>query len=88
MQSARMIQGEGKQHDISRDMRSGGITGLYPTADGWLYLSANTTRFWRWLCVATRLEALSDDPRYGTVKKCAAHADELVPRLCMVLATR
>jgi len=50
MQSARMIQAEGEAHDISRDMRSGGITGLHPTGDGYLYLSANTPHFWNALC--------------------------------------
>ncbi|MHA6723965.1 CaiB/BaiF CoA transferase family protein [Sphingomonas sp. RS2018] len=81
MQSARMVQAEGERHDISRDMRSGGITGLHPTKDGWLYLSANTARFWRALCERVGLDDLADDPRYDSVKKRAAHADELVPRL-------
>lgn len=81
MQSARMIQGPGERHDISRDMRSGGITGLHPTADGWLYVSANTPHFWRALCERTGLAALADDPRYDTVKKRAVYADELVPQL-------
>jgi len=88
MQSARMVQGEGERHDVARDMRSGGITGLHPTADGWLYLSANTARFWRALCERTDLTTLGDDPRYDTVKKRATHADELVPQLRDVLLTR
>ncbi|TRW16820.1 CaiB/BaiF CoA transferase family protein [Glacieibacterium frigidum] len=88
MQSARMVQGPGERHDISRDMRSGGITGLHPTAEGWLYLSANTAHFWRALCELTGLAALADDPRYDTVKKRAEHADELVPQLREVLLTR
>lgn len=88
MQSARMIQGPGESHDISRDMRSGGITGLHPTAEGWLYLSANTPRFWRALCDLTGLADLADDPRYDTVRKRADHADEIVPRLRHVLLTR
>ncbi len=88
MQSARMVQGEGERHDISRDMRSGGITGLHPTANGWLYLSANTAHFWRALCELTGLAELVDDARYDTVKKRAAHADELVPQLREVMLTR
>lgn len=88
MQSARMIQGEGERLDISRDMRSGGITGLHPTAEGWLYLSANTPRFWRALCERLDLAELADDPRYDTVKKRARHADELLPQLRTVLAER
>lgn len=88
MQSARMVRAEGERHDISRDMRSGGITGLHPTADGWLYLSANTTRFWQALCERLGLTDLIDNPRYDSVKKRAAHADELVPQLRETLARR
>lgn len=81
MQSARMVQAEGEANDIARDMRSGGITGLHPTADGYLYLSANTPHFWTALCGRTGLSALGRDPRYDTVRKRAAHADELLPAL-------
>lgn len=88
MQSARMVQAEGERHDISRDMRSGGITGLHPTADGWLYVSANTPRFWRALCERTGLTSLADDPRFDTVKKRAAQADQLVPQIRAVLLTQ
>lgn len=88
MQSARYVQAAGEQHDISRDMRSGGITGLHPTADGWIYLSANTAHFWEALCERTGLETLSGDPRYDSVKKRAEHANELVPKLREVLASR
>jgi len=88
MQSARMIQAEGEAHDISRDMRSGGITGLHPTGDGYLYLSANTQRFWQALCELAGLKALAANPRYDSVRKRAAHAAELVPVLREALAGR
>jgi formyl-CoA transferase len=88
MQSARMIQAEGEAHDISRDMRSGGITGLHPTGDGYLYLSANTPHFWNALCERTGLEALARDPRYDSVRKRAERAAELVPLLHTALAKR
>ncbi|QNA86355.1 CoA transferase [Sphingomonas sp. So64.6b] len=88
MQSARLICAQGETLDIWRDMRSGGITGLYPTADGHIYLSANTPRFWHALCRLTCLAELGDDPRYDSVKKRAEHAGEIVPRLKEVLMTR
>jgi crotonobetainyl-CoA:carnitine CoA-transferase CaiB-like acyl-CoA transferase len=88
MQSARMIQAEGEAHDISRDMRSGGITGLHPTGDGYLYLSANTPHFWAALCDRTGLGALARNPRYDSVRKRAEHAGELVPLLHQALAGR
>jgi formyl-CoA transferase len=88
MQSARLICAEGETLDIWRDMRSGGITGLYPTAEGHIYLSANTARFWQALCRLTGLIELGDDPRYDSVRKRAEHAGEIVPRLKDVLMTR
>jgi crotonobetainyl-CoA:carnitine CoA-transferase CaiB-like acyl-CoA transferase len=88
MQSARMIWAEGESLDIWRDMRSGGITGLYPTRKGYLYLSANTPHFWKALCEKTGLTELGNDPRYDTVRKRAEHAAEIVPKLRAVLLTR
>jgi crotonobetainyl-CoA:carnitine CoA-transferase CaiB-like acyl-CoA transferase len=88
MQSARMIWAQGEALDIWRDMRSGGITGLHPTREGYLYLSANTHRFWKALCAKTGLDELAEDPRYNTVRKRAEHAAEIVPKLRAVLLTR
>jgi crotonobetainyl-CoA:carnitine CoA-transferase CaiB-like acyl-CoA transferase len=88
MQSARLVWAEGEPRDVSRDMRSGGITGLHPTREGHLYLSANTPHFWRALCEKTGLMALHDDPRYDSVKKRAAHRDEIVPQLREALSVR
>jgi crotonobetainyl-CoA:carnitine CoA-transferase CaiB-like acyl-CoA transferase len=81
MQSARMIWAEGESLDIWRDMRSGGITGLHPTRDGYIYLSANAPHFWRALCEHTGLAPLAEDPRYATVRKRAQHAAEIIPKL-------
>ncbi|MGZ5272160.1 MAG: CaiB/BaiF CoA transferase family protein [Ramlibacter sp.] len=88
MQSARLVWADGEPRDVPRDMRSGGITGLHPTREGYLYLSANTPHFWRALCEKTGLMALHDDPRYDSVKKRAEHRDEIVPRLRAALAQR
>lgn len=88
MQSARLVWADGEPRDVSRDMRSGGLTGLHPTREGYLYLSANTPHFWRALCEKTGLMALHDNPRYDSVKKRAAHRDEIVPQLREALATR
>ncbi|MGY1410804.1 CaiB/BaiF CoA transferase family protein [Luteimonas sp. A611] len=85
MQSARMVWAQGEDHDISRDMRSGGVTGIHPTRDGFLYISANTPRFWRALCAKTGLDALADDPRLDSVRKRARHADEILPQLHQAL---
>jgi len=50
MQSARMVMMANEPKDINRDMRSGGITGIHPTKEGHLYISANTPHFWEALC--------------------------------------
>lgn len=81
MQSARLVWAQGEQRDVGRDMRSGGITGLHPTRQGYLYLSANTPHFWNALCEKTGLAELAHSERYDTVRKRAEHKDELIPRL-------
>jgi crotonobetainyl-CoA:carnitine CoA-transferase CaiB-like acyl-CoA transferase len=88
MQSARLVWAEGEPRDVYRDMRSGGITGLHPTREGSLYLSANTPRFWTALCELVGLPRLAADPRYDTVRKRAAHAAEIVPMIRQALLAR
>ena len=81
MQSARMIWAEGESLDIGRDMRSGGVTGIHPTREGHIYISANTPRFWKALCEKAGLHMLEQNERYDTVRKRADHANEIVPHL-------
>jgi crotonobetainyl-CoA:carnitine CoA-transferase CaiB-like acyl-CoA transferase len=88
MQSARLVWADGEPRDTARDMRSGGITGIHPTANGHIYLSANTPHFWRALCRITGLHDLADDPRYASVRQRALHADELIPQLRAALMKR
>jgi crotonobetainyl-CoA:carnitine CoA-transferase CaiB-like acyl-CoA transferase len=88
MQSARLVWVDGEPRDIGRDFRSGGITGLHPTRDGYLYISANTPRFWQVLCEKVGLPELAKDERYDSVRKRAQHAAEIVPRLHDALHAR
>ncbi len=88
LQSARMVWADGEPRDVGRDMRSGGITGIHPTRDGYLYISANTPHFWRALCTKTGLHELADDERYDSVRKRAQRKDEIVPKLHAALAAR
>ena len=87
MQSARMIWADGESLDIGRDMRSGGVTGIHPTRDGYIYISANTPRFWKALCERTGLD-LHDDTRFDTVRKRAEQHALIVPKLHAALSTR
>lgn len=88
MQSARMIWADDEPREVGRDMRSGGITGLHPTRDGFLYISANTPHFWQALCHKTGLDELAADERFDTVRKRAQHVDEIVPKLHAALQAK
>lgn len=88
MQSARLVWAEGEAKDVGRDMRSGGITGIHPTKQGHLYISANTAHFWRALCEKTGLQALAADERYDSVRKRAERKAEIVPQLHAALRAR
>jgi crotonobetainyl-CoA:carnitine CoA-transferase CaiB-like acyl-CoA transferase len=87
MQSARLVWADSEPREVGRDMRSGGVTGLHPTRNGYLYISANTAHFWRALCEKTGLHELLDE-RYDSVRKRAQHQHEILPKLRSVLATR
>ena len=88
MQSARMIWAQDEPRDVGRDMRSGGITGIHPTKDGYIYISANTPHFWRALCEKVGLFTLVDDERFDSVKKRAAQEGVIVPMLREALSKK
>jgi crotonobetainyl-CoA:carnitine CoA-transferase CaiB-like acyl-CoA transferase len=88
MQSARLIWAEGESREVWRDMRSGGVTGIHPASEGYLYISANTPHFWKALCEKTGLKELAENEKYDTVKKRAQHAGELVPKLDQALQAK
>jgi len=88
MQSTRFIWAESEPRVIGRDLRSGGVTGIHPTKEGFIYISANTPHFWKALCEVTGVTELADDPRFDTVRKRAQHADEIVPKLRAALQNR
>jgi crotonobetainyl-CoA:carnitine CoA-transferase CaiB-like acyl-CoA transferase len=88
MQPARFIWAENEPRDVERDLRSGGVTGVHPTAHGGLYLSANTPHFWRSLCDLVGLPELGQDPNYDSVRKRARRAGEIVPRIRQALLRR
>jgi crotonobetainyl-CoA:carnitine CoA-transferase CaiB-like acyl-CoA transferase len=88
MQSARFVWAAAEPREVYRDMRSGGITGLHPTREGSLYISANTPHFWLALCELIGLPELAGNPRYESVRLRAEHADELVPKLRAALQAR
>jgi formyl-CoA transferase len=88
MQSGRFIWAESEARDVEREFRSGGVTGIHPTRQGELYLSANTPHFWRALCTLIGLPEFAKDPNYDTVRKRAECAAEIVPVIRGALAAR
>jgi crotonobetainyl-CoA:carnitine CoA-transferase CaiB-like acyl-CoA transferase len=88
MQSARIVWAEGEPRDIDRDFRSMGTTGIYPTADGHLYLTTTAPHFWDAFCEGANLRELANNPRYDTVRKRAEHAAELIPTIREALSKK
>jgi crotonobetainyl-CoA:carnitine CoA-transferase CaiB-like acyl-CoA transferase len=88
MQSTRLIWAEQEGRDVARDMRSGGITGIHPTKDGFIYISANTPHFWQALCEKTGMAEFIGNERFDTVRKRAQHHAEIVPKLHQALAAK
>lgn len=89
MQATRFVWADGEPRNVERDMRSGGVTGIHPCAEGThLYLSANTPHFWKALCRLIGENHLSENPQYATVKQRAKKAHEIVPTLRAALQRR
>lgn len=85
MQSTRFIWADSEGRETRRDMRSGGITGIHPTKQGSIYISANTPHFWKSLCEIAGLPAMAEDVRFDTLKKRASCASEIVPAIRQAL---
>lgn len=88
LQSGRLIWAENEDRDVGRDMRSGGITGLHPTKEGFLYISANTPHFWHALCEKTGMIDFIGMERFDSVRKRALNQKEIVARLHAALASK
>ena len=88
LQSARLIWPKDEPRDVGRDMRSGGITGIHPAQEGYLYISANTPHFWKSLCQKVGLSDLVDDERFNSVRKRSAMEAVIVPILRAALSKK
>ena len=69
MQSGRFVWVDGEGRDVSRELTPGRTAGIHPTAEGYLYISAHTERFWTALCDIVGLPELARHPRYDTMRK-------------------
>lgn len=88
MQAGRMVWARDEGREVERDLRAGRLAGIHPTKEGWLYLQAQTPKFWTALCELTGLHELATDPRYDDMRKRKEREDEIVPKLRAALATR
>src|SRR3546814_6752252 len=77
MQSGRFVWADSEGRDAKRDLRAGGLSGIHPTREGDIYISAHSSHFWQALCELVGLPELAEDPRYDTLAKRADRAEEL-----------
>ena len=88
IQAGRFVWAESEDRDVVRDSGAGGLTGIHPTKNGWLYISVHSNHFFAALCELIDRPELAHDPRCATMRSRAAHAAELVPELRSALARR
>jgi len=88
MQSARLVWADGETAQVDRDFRSLGTTAIYPTVEGWLYLTTTADHFWHAFCEIAGLPELAHDARYDTTRKRATRSAELVPVIAKALMAR
>jgi crotonobetainyl-CoA:carnitine CoA-transferase CaiB-like acyl-CoA transferase len=88
LQAGRMVWADSEPREVQRDLRPGRLAGIHPTREGWLYLQAQTPKFWEALCEFLGLQALARDPRYATMRLRKENEDTLIPQLHAALARR
>lgn len=88
MQPGRFVWAEGEGPEANRDIRVQPLTGIHPTKEGYLYVSAHSKHFWVALCEMVGMPEFADDPHCETMVSRIAHSDILVPRLRECLAAR
>lgn len=88
MQPGRFVWGEREGAEANRDIRVQPLTGIHPTKEGYLYVSAHSRHFWVALCETVGMPELAHDPRCESMVSRIEHSDILVPRLRECLAAR
>jgi crotonobetainyl-CoA:carnitine CoA-transferase CaiB-like acyl-CoA transferase len=88
MQAARLVWSEGEAKDVERDLNPGKLAGIHPTKEGFIYIQAQTSKFWISLCDCLGLPQLTDDPRFGDMVSRKKNEDALIPIIHEALAGR
>jgi crotonobetainyl-CoA:carnitine CoA-transferase CaiB-like acyl-CoA transferase len=81
MQSMRLVKVDGEPLRIDRELRAGGIAGIHPTSDGFIYISASADHFWKAFCTHIGRPDLAADPRYDSLRKRQDHAGVLIAEI-------
>jgi formyl-CoA transferase len=88
LQAGRFVWVDGEPREVNRDLQLGKLAGIHPTKQGHLFISAHAEHFWVALCGILELSDLARDPRYDSMRKRTALADELLPRVRAALMSR
>lgn len=87
-QSGRFVHGVNEGPEAQHYLRSSGVSGIFPTREGYIYISSTTPHFWRALCRIVGCEDMAEDPRFDDVRKRAVAEALIRPRLVTALAHR
>jgi crotonobetainyl-CoA:carnitine CoA-transferase CaiB-like acyl-CoA transferase len=88
LQVGRFIAAENEPLDVPREPAANRVTGAFPTREGFLYFQSSTLSFWQQLCTILEVPDMAVDPRFDTLKKRYACAEEIMPRLKKALMQR
>ncbi|CAN7771845.1 CoA transferase [Variovorax sp. LjRoot290] len=88
LQAGRFVWVDDEPREVNRDLNLGKISGIHPTKEGHLFVSAHAEHFWQALCEITNMGHLARDPRYDSMRKRTEHAAELVPQLREALSAK
>jgi crotonobetainyl-CoA:carnitine CoA-transferase CaiB-like acyl-CoA transferase len=88
MQAGRLVWADGEAKDVERDLKPGKLAGIHPTKEGFIYIQAQTPKFWLSLCDCLGVSQLADDPRFGDMVNRKNNEDALIPIIHEALSQR
>jgi crotonobetainyl-CoA:carnitine CoA-transferase CaiB-like acyl-CoA transferase len=88
MQAGRFVWVSSEPREVNRDLQLGKLSGIHPTQDGHLFVSAHAEHFWQDLCGILGLDTMAVDPRYDTMRKRTERAAEILPAIRAALMAK
>src|SRR6476619_252236 len=77
IQAGRFVWADSEGREVARDSGAGGLTGIHPTKDGFLYISVHSNHFFAALCELVGRPELASDSRCATMRSRAAQVPEV-----------